>query len=81
MASMTVRKIDDARYEQLQARAKLRGVSAESLAREAIHDASELTVEEKLRIVHEMQEWSRKAMIPGVKQTPSLDLIREARDE
>lgn len=78
---MTVRQIDDARYEQLRTRAKLRGVSAEALAREAIHQAAQLTVEEKLQIVREMQEWSRRAQIPGAPQTLGIDLIREGRDE
>lgn len=53
MAQMTVRQIDDARYEQLRRRAKLLGVSAEALAREAIHSAAKLTAEEKLQIVAE----------------------------
>lgn len=81
MAQMTVRQIDDARYEQLRARAKLRGVSTEALARDAIHQAAQLTVEEKLEVVREMQAHFAAARIPGVAQTPSLDLIREGRDE
>ncbi|WP_353204781.1 hypothetical protein [Sphingomonas sp.] len=81
MAQMTVRQIDDARYEQLRTRARLRGVSAEALAREAIHQAAQLSVEEKLEIVREMQDWSRRAQIPGAPQTPGVDLIREGRDE
>jgi len=81
MAQMTVRQIDDTRYEQLRTRARLRGVSAEALAREAIHQAAQLTVEEKLEIVREMQEWSRRAQIPGARQTLGIDLIREGRDE
>lgn len=81
MAQMTVRQIDDARYEQLRTRARLRGVSAEALAREAIHQAAQLTVAEKLEIVREMQDWSRRAQIPGAPQTLGVDLIREGRDE
>lgn len=81
MAQMTVRQIDDTRYELLRTRARLRGVSAEALAREAIHQAAQLTVEEKLEVVREMQEWSRRAQIPGAPQTLGVDLIREARDE
>ena len=78
---MTVRHIDDARYEQLRTRARLRGTSAEALAREAIHQAAQLTVAEKLEIVREMQEWSRRARMPDAPQTPGIDLIREGRDE
>lgn len=81
MAQMTVRQIDDARYEQLRTRARLRGMSAEALAREAIHQAAQLSVDEKLQIVREMQEWSRRAQIPGAPQTLGIDLIREGRDE
>jgi plasmid stability protein len=81
MAQMTVRQIDDQRYEQLKARAKLRGTSAEALAREAIHDAAPLTVEEKLAIVREMRAWSRTAQIPGMPQSLGVDLIREGREE
>lgn len=81
MAQMTVRQIDDARYEQLRTRARLRGMSAEALAREAIHQAAELTVEEKLQIVREMHAHFAAAQVPGMPQTPGLDLIREGRDE
>lgn len=81
MAQMTVRQIDDARYEQLRTRARLRGVSAEALAREAIHQAAQLTVEEKLQIVREMHAHFEAARIPGAPQTAGIDLIREGRDE
>lgn len=81
MAQMTVRQIDDARYEQLRTRARLRGMSAEALAREAIHQAAQLSVDEKLQMVREMQEWCRRAQIPGAPQTLGIDLIREGRDE
>ena len=81
MAQMTVRQIDDRRYAQLRTRAKLRGVSAEALAREAIHQAAQLTVEEKLEIVREAQAHFEAARVPGAPQTLGVDLIREAREE
>ncbi len=81
MAQMTVRQIDDDRYDRLRTIARLKGVSAESLARDAIHNAAELTVEDKLSLVREMRAWSREAQIVGMPQTPGLELIREARDE
>ncbi len=80
MAQMTVRQIDDKRYEQLRVRAKLRGLSAEALAREAIHDAAQLTDDEKLELVKAMQAWSIAARVPGAPQTPGIELIREDRD-
>jgi plasmid stability protein len=78
---MTVRQIDDDRYDRLRTKARLRGVSAESLARDAIHEAAALTTEEKLSLVAEMQEWSVRARVAGTPQTLGIDLIREARDE
>ena len=55
-------------------------MSVESLAREAISEAARLTVEEKLALVRSMQEWSERAKVPGVRQTPGVELIREDRD-
>lgn len=80
MAQMTVRQIDDSRYEKLRQRARLRGVSAEALAREAIHDAAELNADEKRALVREMLAAGERAKVPGVKQTPGWELIREDRD-
>ena len=37
-------------------------------------------MKEKLALVRKSQEWSRKARIPGAKQTVGVDLIREDRD-
>ena len=54
-------------------------MSVEALAREAISDAARLTVEEKLALVRSMQQWSEAAKIPGVLQTPGVELIREDR--
>jgi hypothetical protein len=50
------------------------------LAREAIHKAAELTVEEKLALVRKMQEAGERAKLPGAEQTPGWILIREDRD-
>ena len=77
---MTVRQIDEARYEQLRTRARLRGVSAESLAREAIHQAAQLSAEEKQSLVKEMWAKFDTARTPGAVQTPGWVLIREDRD-
>ena len=80
MAQILVRQLDDAAVERLKARAREKGTSVEALAREAIHKAAELSVEEKLSLVRKAQEWSRRARIPGAKQTLGVDLIREDRD-
>jgi plasmid stability protein len=80
MGQMLVRQLDDAAIQRLKVRARERGVSAEALAREAIHKAAELGVEEKLALVRRMQEWSRRVRNPDVPQTLGVDLIREDRD-
>jgi plasmid stability protein len=80
MGQMLVRQLDDAAIERLKLRARERKTSLEALAREAIHKAAELTVEEKLALVRDMQEWGRKARLPGKKRTSGLELIREDRD-
>ena len=80
MGQMVVRQLDDAKLARLRARAKAERTSVEALARDAIHQAAMPTAEEKLAIARKMQAWSRKAMVPGVKQTPGWELIREDRD-
>lgn len=80
MAQILVRQLDDAAIERLKIRAREKNTSVEALAREAIHQAAELSVEEKLALVRKAQEWSRKARIPGSKQTLGVDLIRGDRD-
>lgn len=80
MAQILVRQLDDAAIERLKARAREKNTSVEALAREAIHKAAELSVEEKLALIRRMHEWSRKALVPGAKQTLGVDLIREDRD-
>lgn len=80
MGQMLVRQLDDAAVERLKIRARERKISVEALAREAIHKAAELNVEEKLALVRRSHEWSRRARVAGTKQTPGLDLIREDRD-
>lgn len=79
MGQMLVRQLDDAAIERLKVRARERNTSVEALAREAIHKAAELSVEEKLSLVSRSQEWSRKARIAGAPQTMGVDLIREDR--
>lgn len=80
MGQILVRQLDDAAIERLKIRAREKGTSVEALAREAIHKAAELGVEEKLALVRKAQEWSRKARIPGAGQTLGVELIREDRD-
>ena len=80
MGQMLIRQLDDAAIERLKVRARERKTSVEALAREAIHKAAELTVEEKLALVQRMQDWGRRAQVPGMPQTPGVDLIREDRD-
>lgn len=77
---MLVRQLDDAAVERLKARAREMHTSVEALAREAIHKAAELGLEEKLTLVRRSQEWSRKARVPGAPQSLGVDLIREDRD-
>lgn len=80
MAQILVRQLDDSAMERLKTRARQRNTSVEALAREAIHKAAELTVEEKLALIKEAQEWSRRARVPGAPQSIGVDLIREDRD-
>ena len=80
MGQMVVRQLDDAAIERLKIKARATKTSVEAIARDAIHKAAELTIEEKLAIVARMQEWSRAARVPGVPQSLGVDLIREDRD-
>ena len=80
MGQILVRQLDDATIARLKVRARERKTSVEALAREAIRKAAELTVEEKRAIVRRMQEITERAKVPGVPQTPGVDLIREDRD-
>ena len=80
MAQLLVRQLDDEKVDRLRARAKERRTSVEALAREAIHKAAELTVDEKLALVRQMQDWGKRAQVPGAPQTPGWVLIREDRD-
>jgi plasmid stability protein len=77
---MLIRQLDDAAIARLKRRAKERGMSAEALAREAIHKAAELGVSEKQALVKAMQAKFRDAMVPGASQMSGVELIREDRD-
>lgn len=79
MGQILIRQLDDQTIARLKIRARERKMSVEALAREAISDAARLTVEEKLALVRSMQQWSEAAKIPGVLQTPGVELIREDR--
>ncbi len=80
MGQLLVRQLDDRAIARLKARAKAEGTSVEALARDAIQRAAALTVDEKLALARRMQDWSRKAQVPGAKSTPGWKLIREDRD-
>jgi antitoxin FitA len=80
MGQLLIRQLDDATIARLKVRARERKTSVEALAREAITRAAELTVEEKRAIVERMWDVTERAKVPGVKQTPMADLIRESRD-
>ncbi len=80
MAQILVRQVDDAALERLKARAREKKTSVEALAREAIHRAAEQGAEEKLALIRRSQEWSRKARVPGSRQSLGVDMIREDRD-
>lgn len=80
MGQILIRQLDDAVIRRLKVAARERKTSVEALARQAITHAAELSVEEKLAIVRDMQAITSRAMVPGVRQTPGVDLIREDRD-
>jgi plasmid stability protein len=80
MGQLLIRQLDDGAITRLKVRARERNMSVEALAREAIVKAAELTIAEKQALVRRMQAKVRAAMIPGVEQTPGVDLIREDRD-
>ena len=80
MGQILVRQLDDAAIERLKIRAREKNTSVEALAREAIHRAAELSLEEKLALVRKSHQWSRRARIPGAPQTLGTELIREDRD-
>lgn len=80
MGQIVVRQLNDAALQRLKIRAREQNTSVEALAREAIHKAAELTVQEKLALARRMQEAGRRAQIPGAPQTPGWKLIREDRD-
>lgn len=80
MGQLLIRQLDDAKLDQLKRRARELKMSTEALAREAIHKAAELTVDEKRAIVARMQARSAAAQVPGAPQTLGVDLILEDRD-
>jgi len=80
MAELLVRQIDEADLDRLRARAAARNISVEALAREAIHQAAKLTVEEKKALILKTLAKTDAARIPGIPQTPGWELIREDRD-
>ncbi|MGJ3649767.1 FitA-like ribbon-helix-helix domain-containing protein [Sphingomonas sp. GlSt437] len=80
MAQLLIRQLDDRDIERLRARAKAQRTSVEALAREAIRKEAQLTVDEKLALVRELQAETEQLKVPGVEQTPGWKLIREDRD-
>jgi plasmid stability protein len=81
MGQILVRQLDDAAIARLKARAKAQGTSVEALAREAIQRAAALSGTEKLELARQMRSEFQALMVPGAKQTPGWELIREGRDE
>lgn len=81
MAEIAVRRIDDAAFARLQARAKARSLSVEALARAARHAVAKLTVAERTALIGRTLAKTGAARIPGAAQTPGWMLIREDRDE
>lgn len=81
MGQITIRRVDDAALAKLKAKAKAMNTSVESLARQAIlREATFLAPAERLATVERMQAITRRLMVPGVRQTPAEELIRESRD-
>ena len=80
MAQILVRQLDDAAVRRLKLRALENNTSVEALARDAIHKAAELSLEEKRALVVRMLATGESAKVPGAAQTPAWKLIREDRD-
>lgn len=80
MGQLLIRQLDDATIARLKVRARERKMSVEALAREAVNKAAELSVEEKKALVRRMWAVTERAKVPGVRQTPGVELIREDRD-
>lgn len=80
MGQLLIRQLDDATIARLKVRARERKISVEALAREAVTKAAVLSVEEKRALVEELWKWSERAKVPGVAQTPTIELLREDRD-
>ncbi|WP_326524397.1 FitA-like ribbon-helix-helix domain-containing protein [Sphingomonas sp.] len=80
MGQMLIRNLDEVTLARLKVAARARKTSAEALAREAVARTVQLTAEEKLELVRQMQAVTERAKVPGVRQTPVVDLIREDRD-
>jgi plasmid stability protein len=81
MAQMLIRQLEDDEVVRLKRHAAERRMSSEALARDAIRKlAAELTREEKVKLAREMQARMRAAFVPGVAQTPGVELIRRSRD-
>jgi antitoxin FitA len=78
MATLTIRNLDDAVVEKLKARAKANDRSLEAEARTILAQASErLSRGEAIALMEKA-----RAMTPKeVKQTPSLELLHEGREE
>lgn len=81
MGQLLIRQLDDEKLERLKSRARERKMSTEALARETLHKAAELSVAEKLEIVDRMRARIQAARVPGTTLTPSLELIRETRND
>lgn len=80
MAQLLIRKLDEAVLETLRTRAKANKTSVEALAREALRQAAELTIDEKRGLVRQMQGKFKAAQLRREEDFVGWQLIREGRD-
>ena len=79
MAQVLIRNVPDRAVETHRERARAKGRSLEAELREVVQKTAEWTPDEKLAFALEMQARWRAAIVPGVPQTSTTDLIREDR--
>ena len=75
MGHLLLSGLDDATIARLNIIARERKTSAEALARHAINDVAKPSADEKLSIVARMYAITNHARVPGVVQTPAVDLF------
>lgn len=80
MAQLLIRQIEDVVMDTLRARAKAKKTSVEALARDAVRQAAELTTDEKISLVQQMQAKFREVAPSSSDNVPGWQVIRESRD-